>query len=194
MESLDPLIGPHTIDEWRDAPVREDGSQLELIWGYWHVLPPTTAPHQNASYRICRALDDAIDASGRTDLYAVQAVGVAVSTAIRYGLIPDVAIVSEPLTRPGDFPAKALELVVEIWSPGNKKRERETKMSGYAVAGVPYLWTVEIKQSWRLDIRGFTLEQGVYKQLVANKPTDTYLELPAPIPVKLELARLIPRS
>ncbi|MFJ9369189.1 Uma2 family endonuclease [Nocardia sp. NPDC101769] len=37
-----------------------------------------------------------------------------------------------------------LVLAVEVWSPGNKRAERDTKMAGYAAAGVPYLWIVEL--------------------------------------------------
>jgi len=65
-------------------------------------------------------------------------------------------------------------------------------MSGYAVAGVPYLWALEIKSDWQLRVHGFVLKQGIYHQIIADDPDDTHLEMPAPIPVTLDLTRLLP--
>src|SRR5215217_3029210 len=113
------MIGPHTIDEWLEKPELEDGSRLELIWGYWHVSPAPSAPHQNACSRIWQALDAAITKAGRDDLYVVQAVAIKISTSMRYGLIPDVVVLTEPLINTA-FPADAVQLAVEVWSPGNK--------------------------------------------------------------------------
>ena len=172
-------------------PEPSDGTTVELIWGYWHVSPAPGAPHQHACSRIWRALEDAVEESGRRDLFAVQAVGVDISTAMRYGLIPDVAILNQPLTDI-TYPPSALQLAVEVWSPGNNKRERETKVSGYAAAGVPFLWTVEVKRAWSLDIRGFVLDSGTYRQAAASTKADMWLQLPAPIPVTLDVTRLLP--
>ena len=33
------------------------------------------------------------------------------------------------------------ELVAEIWSPGNSKRDRADKFDAYAQAGIRYFWT-----------------------------------------------------
>jgi|SRR5215217_1967241 len=101
------FIGPHTVEEWRDAPESTNGSRLQLIWGYWHVSPAPTPIHQNACSWIWRILYDAIEGSGRKDLHAIQAVAVEISTAMRYGLIPDIGIVNQPLTTASSFPPRS---------------------------------------------------------------------------------------
>src|SRR5215213_10417567 len=87
-----PLIGPHTIEEWLDLPAPEDGSRIELIFGHFHVTPPPSADHQLTAYWLGRWIDDAIRATGRTDLYFAPPVGVKISSPLRTALIPDAVI------------------------------------------------------------------------------------------------------
>jgi Uma2 family endonuclease len=185
-------IGPHTVDQWRAANHPTDGGRLELIWGHYHVSPPPDGPQQYAAGVIYQALWDAVHAAGRTDLHPVLAVGVEITTALRTALIPDVAILN---TRPAavSFPPEALELAVEVWSPGNSRSERETKIAAYAAADVPLLWTVESRQSGpQVDFRTFELVGRVYRER-ANLTRDGIVsELPGPVPVTLTLADLIP--
>jgi Uma2 family endonuclease len=185
-------IGPHTVDQWRAADHPVDGGRLELIWGYYHVSPPPGGPHQYAAGAIYRALWDAVRAAGRTDLHPVLAVGVEITTALRTALIPDVAILN---TRPAavSFPPEALELAVEVWSPGNSRSERETKLAAYAAAGVPFLWTMESRQSGhQIDFHTFELAGGVYKERTNLTKDGVVSGLPCPVPVSLTLADLIP--
>jgi hypothetical protein len=52
-------------------------------------------------------------------------------------LIPDVAVLN---TRPvgTSFRAEDLLLAVDVWSPGNARSERDTKIAADAGAGVPF--------------------------------------------------------
>ncbi|HEX6342244.1 Uma2 family endonuclease [Umezawaea sp.] len=137
-----PMIGPCTVDDWLALPPPVDGSRLELIFGHLHVSPAPSGEHQYAAYRLTRLVDDALRAAGRADPHVVPAVNVRISTAWRTALIPDVVVPTcEPVGV--SFAAETVALAVQIWSPGNPRAERETKMAGHAAAGVPFLWTVD---------------------------------------------------
>jgi Uma2 family endonuclease len=185
-------IGPNTVDEWRSADHPDDGSRLELIWGYYHVSPPPGGPHQFALGALYRALWQAVEGNDR--LHAVTGVGVEISTAIRTALIPDVALLNT-LPTTTSFPASALVLAVEIWSPGNNAHERETKVAGYAIAGVPYLWTVDLHAVRRTaTLRAYELVGGVYRERTPALPVDgnSRVVLPGPVNVSIDLAALVP--
>ncbi|WP_433266588.1 Uma2 family endonuclease [Actinosynnema sp. CS-041913] len=185
-------LGPYTVEAWRAAEHPDDGSRLELIWGYYHVSPPPGGPHQYALGALYRALWRA--AEGNDRLHAVTGVGVEISTAIRTALIPDVALLNTPPTTTS-FPASALVLAVEVWSPGNSAHERETKVAGYAIAGVPYLWTVEMHAVRRAAaVRAYELVGGSYRDRTPAPPrgSDSQTVLPGPVPVPIDLADLVP--
>ena len=185
-------IGPHTVEEWHGAEHPDDGSRLELIWGYYHVSPPPGGPHQYALGALYRALWHAVKGNDR--LHAVTGVGVEISTAIRTALIPDVALLNT-LPTTTSFPASALLLAVEVWSPGNSAHERETKVAGYAIAGVPYLWTVELHGVRRAaTLRAYELVGGVYRDRtpVPADETGTTVVLPGPIDIPVDLDDLVP--
>jgi Uma2 family endonuclease len=186
-----PLIGPHTIEEWLDLPSPEDGSSVELIFGHFHVTPAPSGEHQLAVSRLIRPFEDSISAAGRTDLYALIGVGVKISSTLRTGLIPDVVIMDRPPAG-ASFPAEALRLAVEVWSPGNDRNEREAKMIAYAAAGVPFLWTISRKgDDPGLELIAHRLHDDQY--LVENtvKSAGPTTITAAPIPITLDLADLV---
>jgi Uma2 family endonuclease len=185
------MIGPYTVEDWlaMDPPV--DGSRLELIFGYLHVTPAASGPHQHTAYRLARRVEDALHARGRNDLYVVPAVNVKISTAWRTALIPDVVVLTR---KPTDvsFAAEDLALVVEVWSPGNPRDERETKLAGYAAAGVPFVWTIDQGN----DLHGLTLtayrllddQYVVENKVQADGPAAVTA---APVPITLDLTELL---
>jgi len=184
-------IGPYTVEDWLAMDPPPDGSRLELIYGYLHVTPPPSGQHQFAAFRLARLLEDALHAGGRRDLYVVPAVGVKISTPWRTGLVPDVVVLTR---RPEgvSFAAEELALVVEVWSPGNPLAERETKMGAYAVAGVPFLWTVDHGHDLAgLSLTAFSLVDGRY--VVENKAQADGVTTvtAAPVPITLNLAELL---
>jgi len=182
-------IGPHTVEEWRTAEHPNDGGRLELIWGYYHVSPPPGGPHQYATGAIYRALWDAVRTAGRDDLHPVLGVGVEITTALRTALIPDVVVLNRRPTAVS-FAPEALELAVEVWSPGNTARERETKVAAYAAAGVPFLWTVEIRQGHPVEFRVFELAHGFYKEHQRDGQAGVVSDIPGPVPMSLDLGDL----
>jgi Uma2 family endonuclease len=183
-------IGPYTIEDWRAAEHPADGGRLELIWGYFVVSPPPGGPHQYATGAIYRALWDAVHTAGRGgDLYPVIGVGVEITSAMRTALIPDVALLNTKPTAVS-FPPDALKLAVEVWSPGNKREERDTKIAAYAEAGVRWLWTITFSRLGKAEVQAYELTEGSYKEL--DIATEGVVSLPGPVPALLDLDELHP--
>ena len=190
--ALEHPIGPTTVEEWLALDPPDDGSRLELIYGYLHVTPAPTGQHQYAGAELRDILKSALRNAHRTDLYAVPGVGVKISTARRTALIPDVVVLS---TRPvgAAFDAADLVLVVETWSPGNTRAERETKMAEYAGVGVPFFWAVNQNKIGRSTVTAYYLEDGRYvEELTARPGTTVTIKAAAPVPVTFDPADLDP--
>jgi Uma2 family endonuclease len=185
-----PLIGPHTVEEWLDLPSPDDGSRVELIFGHLHVTPPPSGEHQFAVSRLIRPFDDSISAADRTGLYAVVGVAVKISSTLRTGLIPDLVILDRPPVG-ASFPAEALRLAAEVWSPDNDRNEREAKMTAYAAAGVPFLWTISQKgDDPGLELIAHRLHDDQYLAENTVKSAGTTTITAAPVPITLDLADL----
>ena len=184
-------IGPTTVDDWQTQEHTTDGSRLELIFGYLHVSPAPSTRHQYAGDELRAVLKDALRRAGRTDLYAVTAVGVRISTSLRTALIPDVAVVNvKPLV--ACFQPEDLVLAVEIWSPGNTRAERDTKAAVYANANVPYFWEVTEDRIGALTLTTHVLKDGQYVEDLTAKPGTTVTINAAPVPVTFDPAVLHP--
>jgi Uma2 family endonuclease len=184
-------IGSDTVEDWlaQDPPL--DGSSLELIMGYFFVVPPPSGRHQSVNAELWAVLKSALRAAGRKDLYPVIAVGVQISTAWRTALIPDVAVLNVP-SLDTTFLPEQLELVVEIWSPGNSHSEREVKRQAYAGAGVLFFWAVDFDRSGVPSITAHRLVDGDYEVAQIAKPGTTTTITASPVPVTLDPADLLP--
>jgi Uma2 family endonuclease len=187
-EEHKPRLGPVTVENWlaKDAPA--DGSRLELLLGYLTMAPPPMSGHQRVSYRIARAIDDALAAGGQPDLEMLQAVGVRISTPFRTALIPDLVVAKVRESVAAFEPADVL-LAVEVWSPGNSRGEREIKMAAYAEAGIPYLWLVGIPHDKPASFRGYRLKATKYVRVVQAEGGET-VTAPGPVPVKIDTSAL----
>ncbi|MFD0199162.1 MULTISPECIES: Uma2 family endonuclease [Saccharothrix] len=182
-------IGPHTVEEWLALPPSEDGSRTELILGHFHVSPAPSYLHQLVAFELGVQIRSAVRAAGRGNLRAVPAVNVKISSALRTGLIPDVAIVDRPTGVA--FPAEALMLAVEVWSPGNTRAEREAKMEAYASAGVPFVWTIDQKTDLHeLKLTAHRLDGDRYVVAQAVRTTGPVTITAAPVPITVDLGEL----
>jgi Uma2 family endonuclease len=184
-------IGPNIIADWLAQKPSADGSRLELIMGDFLVVPPPSGRHQFTGARLWDRLESTLRAAGRTDLYAVPAVGVQISTPWRTALIPDIVVLN---TRPieATFLPKQVELIVEIWSPDNPDNERMVKKAAYAGAGVPFFWEVDFDGQGVPVITPHRLRLGDYAadKTVIGGSVSTITA--APVPVTLDPADLLP--
>lgn len=181
-------LGPTTVEDWLAEEQPVDGSRLELILGYLYMTPPPTGSHQHASFRLAMWLDEALKAAGRGDLHVLPGVGVRLSTAFRTGVIPDVAVVDVDFHHTSFAPENVV-LAVEVWSPGNSRAERDTKVAAYAGARIPYLWIVELPNREPAKFWGYRLGENGYRQEVFVESGEI-ISPPAPVPVEVRTTDL----
>ncbi|WP_211764133.1 Uma2 family endonuclease [Kutzneria sp. CA-103260] len=184
-------IGPNTIEDWLAMDPPADGSRIELIWGYFHVSPAPMGQHQVAVFQLSMLLNDALRRAGRTGLHVVPGVAVEISTPLRTGLIPDVVVLD---TRPvgASFRAKNVLMAVEVWSGGNVRSERESKIAAYAAAGVTYFWALSQEELGGVSVTAYRLENGQYVEELTARPGETATIKAAPEPVTFDPAVLSP--
>ncbi|MBP2478705.1 Uma2 family endonuclease [Crossiella equi] len=187
----DPMIGPHTVEDWLalDPPV--DGSVVELIYGYLYMTPAPSGEHQTAMMNLAFLTRAAVRAAGRTDLHVVPEVNVRISTAWRTALIPDLVVLNRKAVGTY-FDPRDVVLAVEIWSPANKLAERETKLAAYAGAEVPFVWTVEQPNDLHTvpTLTAYRLVDGKYQVEQKIEKTGAATITAAPVPVPIDLVEL----
>jgi Uma2 family endonuclease len=185
-------VGPFTVEDWHALDPRDDGSRLELLWGHWLVSPQPTGHHQHAGTELWFVLRTALRDVGRTDLYPVVAVGVEISKERRTVLAPDVVVLDiKPVGT--SFQAENVVLAAEIWSPGNRAKERVDKAEAYAIAGIPHFWTMEQNRFGAVTkFTAYRLERGRYVEAVKAVPGTATLFDVAGVPVKFDPADLAP--
>jgi Uma2 family endonuclease len=183
-------LGPTTVEDWLVADQPENGSRLELMLGYLYMTPPPTGSHQHVVFELAVLLRAAVRAAGcADDLHVLPGIGVRLSTAWRTAVIPDIAVVDVDVHHASFLPSNLL-LAVEVWSKGNTRAERDTKVAAYAGAGVPYLWIVEVPDGQPVRFIAYRLNSdGVYRQECYAAAGET-VDAPAPVPVTVPTGQL----
>lgn len=181
-------MGPNTVQDWLDEDPPEDGSKRELILGNIRVSPSASIEHNVIGSELYHLFKSALRLAGRRDLHATAEVNAKLSTARRTAVIPDAAIVN---CRPFGVTVvpQQIELVAEIWSPGNPGWERAEKFDAYAQARIRYFWTVELEGP---VVQAFELRAGRYRLAATLRGGTTGTITAAPVPVTFDPADLLP--
>ena len=159
----------------------DDAPRVELRDGVMIVVPAPTLGHQNIGNMLRMWLS-----RNAPDRF-VPATALGVAIGIRDTLEPDVLLLRQPVTTANHyFEPEQVALVVEIVSPGTKRRDRFEKPGDYAAAGIPHFWRIEQDpvQVFAYDLVGDRYE------LVAQ--SDTELVLTKPFEIRLPIADITP--
>lgn len=167
-----------------------DGYRSEIIDGSIIVSPTPTFRHS----RVVKRLERALDRSMPEGLDAYQMLTLEVSeTGDRY--VPDLALLPDA---PGEeeqwdesdwiLPAADCELAVEVVSPSSALHDWQSKVKGYATAGVPLYLVIDPGKS---EIALFSNpEKGEYLD-VARAVPGTSVKLPEPFGIEIEATPLL---
>lgn len=127
-----------TLEEVHSLP--DDGNKYELVHGVLFVTPPPSVQHEDILARLSRILVPFVAANELGEVYHPRSV-------IRFRgseVEPDLMV-----RRPHPEPEATWEslpvplLVVELISPGTRRRDQEQKKAFYREAGVPEYWIVD---------------------------------------------------
>jgi Uma2 family endonuclease len=136
------LPNPQTVtyEEWLRMPEVTDFIE-EVVDGEILIMPPNKWQHALIARNICKALDAQLDA--REALVLDTVFGLVIRKAPLTSRVPDVAVfLKSTIVEQDGYIHSAPQLVVEVLSPGNTRRERERKLADYASLGVPEMWVV----------------------------------------------------
>jgi len=158
-----------TYEEWLRMPEVTDATE-EVVDGEIRIMPPAKWKHALIVRHICKAFDTQTDA--REAVALDTSFGLVIRKAPLTSRIPDVAVFQRStIVEQDGYIHSAPQLVVEVLSPGNTRREREEKLADYASLGVPEVWvispearTVEVLQLEGGCLRSAqVLAQGILK-------------------------------
>lgn len=182
MWTPDPIkqrLAAYAVEDVLSLP--EDAPRVELRDGVMIVVPSPTVGHQQIGNLLWLWLRQ----HAPTDYEAVTAVGVAVG--LKDSLEPDVVLMHGPLALARHFLLPdQVELVVEVVSPGTRRRDRLEKPAEYAAAGIPHYWRIEQNP---VHVFAHDLVDGTY-QLAADSADE--LVLTAPFPIRLPISDITP--
>lgn len=136
------LPNPKTVtyEEWLRMPEVSDAIE-EVVNGEIRIMPAPKWKHSrivdNLGYRIRSQVNDH-DVTVTVSLF-----GLIIRPEPLTSRIPDLAVFqTATIIEKDGYIHSAPQLVVEVLSPGNTRREREEKLGDYASFGVPEVWLV----------------------------------------------------
>ena len=136
------LPNPQTVtyEEWLRMPEVTDFIE-EVVDGEILIMPPNKWNHTVIVANLRDALVAQLD---RREVQVVDSsFGLVIRKAPLTSRVPDLAVFRKgTIVEQDGYIHSAPQLVVEVLSPGNTRRERERKLADYASLGVPEMWVV----------------------------------------------------
>jgi Uma2 family endonuclease len=127
-----PLSGTMDVDEFMAfLEARPDGEHWDLIEGVAVMMATPNYAHQRIVSNLCQLLNSAF-AARNLDLFAYFDVGVRSPDVRNFQPEPDVAVV--PGVAGYDLYSERFQLVAEVLSPTNRRREIDLKLRRYCEA------------------------------------------------------------
>ena len=132
-----------TAEELERLPA--DGRRLELVKGKVYEMAPAGARHGNAAMNIGTFLNVHVRSNNLGRVFAAET-GFIVGRNPDTVRAPDAAFVSLGRLDSADIPEGFLDiipdLIVEVFSPGDTRREVEEKVHDWLTAGVRLAWVI----------------------------------------------------
>jgi excisionase family DNA binding protein len=168
--SVYPKQGEYTYEDYLKIP-EEAGYRFEILEGFPVKEPSPSMHHQRVSSALYRQLAnffDGFDPEGEI-FYAPLDVTLTNSNVLQ----PDLLFVSSTQK---DIMRKeridgACDLVVEIMSPSNRRKDRLQKMEIYRKGGILHYWLVDPEEN---ILEAFMLKDGNYLLVFTGGPGDKF--------------------
>ncbi|MGY4098509.1 Uma2 family endonuclease [Nocardia sp. R16R-3T] len=180
-----PPAGGFTVEDF--LALRGLPKHTELIDGGLVFVSPQERWHSRAVSILWRDLDQQTP----PDLYADRE--MAVKLGPRQLPEPDVLVVSMAAIRRADHPstyyfAEDVVLAVEAVSPDSEERDRETKPTKYARAGIPNYWRVE-RRNDEAVVYAYELDPATSSYGLVGIFHDR-LKISVPFPIDIDLTSI----
>lgn len=152
------LPNPKTVtyEEWLRMPEVEDATE-EVVDGHIILMPPAKFRHALIVHNIQRALLFPPDAQTPV---LTGSYGLIIRTSPLTSRDPDIVVIrKQGLIERDGYIHSAPQLVIEVFSPSNRPKNRERLRDDYASLGVPEYWEVSPN---RRTLEVLLLEAGRY--------------------------------
>lgn len=156
-----------TLDELHRLP--DDGNKYELVLGELFVTPPPNDDHETILARLARILDRYVEANDLGLIYRPRSVVRFKGSEVE----PDLMV-----RRPAPGIKNAWQraprpiLIVEVFSPTTRRRDRDQKKKLYLEVGIDEYWMVDPEQRVVTIVRPGHADRVVSEQLTWC-PTET---------------------
>jgi Uma2 family endonuclease len=166
------LSGTMDVDEFMALlETRPHGERWDLIEGVAVMMAPPRVARQRIAHNLCNLLISAFAARG-LDLFAYIGIGVRTPGVTNFQPEPDVVVL--PGVAGYDLYSDRFQLVAEILSPSNTRREIDLKLRRYREAPDNLYSLVIEAREFRLEI---CAKSRNWEPLVLTKP-DALLGMP----------------
>jgi Uma2 family endonuclease len=154
-----------TLEEVHSLP--DDGNRYELVRGELFVTPPPIDPHETIGARLTHLLVPYVERENLGYVYHPRAVMRFEGSQVE----PDL-MVRQPNPNPDPTwdNAPTPILVIEIFSPGTRRRDQIQKRSIYMDAGVAEYWIVDEERRTITSVRLDREDVVAREELVWNPP------------------------
>ena len=180
--------GEYTYEDYLKLP-EEPGYRFEILEGWLVKEPSPSVQHQRVSailYRQLAIYYDQFDPEGE-----IFSAPLDVTLTNKNVVQPDLLFISG--ARKGIMCRERIDgpcdLVVEIMSPRNRRKDRLQKMEIYRKAGIPHYWLVDPEDEL---LEAFMLKDGNYSLVFNGGPGDQFKH-PAFIGLELDLDKVFYR-
>jgi excisionase family DNA binding protein len=163
--------GGYTYEDYLKIP-EEPGYRFEILEGILVKEPSPSVHHQRVASALYRQLANFFDGfNPEGELFFAP---LDVTLTNRNVLQPDILFVSgdrKEIMRQERIDGPC-DLVVEIMSPTNRRKDRLQKMEIYCKAGIPHYWLVDPEEN---TLEAFVLRSGNYTLVFAGGPGDKFI-------------------
>jgi Uma2 family endonuclease len=164
-----------SLQDW-DALPEDTSRRYEVAEGVLQVSPRPVSNHQRALFELAYQMRDQLP----PELYPLAEVEVCIFAEFPVTVrVPDLIVVPTVATKanPAQYPADAVQLAVEIVSPGSVRIDKITKFAEYADVGIEHYWIVDLDPPASITV--YKLIDGDYETMAET--ADTLVGSPAPL-------------
>lgn len=176
--------GDELVEAWQNLRLPSKGWRAEIIEGAIVMSPPPGKPHNKINSIVLKALARVVP--DEWDLATAQGIFIPAS---RETYVPDLAVIPRKVLdagAPGDpVVADQVLLAVEITSRSNARTDRETKLNGYALGGVPLYLLIDRFSAEGPSISLYSDPQSEGYQELWRAPFGKVVKLPEPFNLML---------
>lgn len=162
--------GEYTYEDYVRIP-EEPGYRFEVLEGMLIREPSPTTHHQRVVFALSRQLADFFECFDPEGELFIAPLDVTLTS--RNVVQPDILFISgsrRSIMRPERIDGPC-DLVVEVMSPSNRRKDRLRKLEIYRRVGIPHYWLVDPEEN---TLEAFVLKDERYVLAAAGGPGDRF--------------------